>query len=224
MGSRARPGSSGPRPRVVVIGGSRTLSVDHRWWSLLDLVRRRQGFDRVWHGARGGADAGVAEWARTRGLPVVEFPAPRSLYREAGMPEYEADARRNDDMLRAWGGYRSRGGSIVPCARAGGFANLVLALPPDDDTRDLVDRAERWSSIEVIKLWAPSVRWRMRCARGEATLVTRGDLAVEADVPLRWAVGRTRAQLRRQLRGLGWAVRAREPAPEPESLDFELHH
>ncbi|MCA9705746.1 MAG: hypothetical protein KDK70_07855 [Myxococcales bacterium] len=208
-----------------MVGGCRTLCVDQRWWPLLDALRRQQGFDRVWHGARGGADAGVAAWARARGLEVEEFPAPRSLYREHGRPEHEADARRNDDMLRAWGGYRSRGGSIVPCARAGGFADLVLALPPDDDTRDLVTRAGCWSSIEVMRLWSPCHRWRMH-RRGleatEATMITWGDVAVAADPPLQWGVGKTRAQLRGLLRRQGWTITAREPAPEPDWLEPPL--
>ncbi len=206
MGSRSRPGSLGPWPRVVVVAGCRTLCVDQRWWPLLDALRERQGFDRVWHGARGGADEGVARWAQARGLAVAEFPAPFELYREAGRSEAEAEARRNDDMLRAWGGYRSRGGSIVPCARAGGFAHLVLALPPDDDTRDLVIRAERWSSIRVIRLWDPRLDWRVAGPRGEARLTTQGDVAVQADEPLGWTVGYTRAQLRELLPSRGWRI------------------
>lgn len=205
----------GPRPRVVVVAGCRTLCVDRSWWPLLDALRARQGFDRIWHGAHGGADAGVTRWARARGLPVVEFPAPIELYAEAGMSEGEAEGRRNDDMLRAWGGYRSRGGSIVPCARAGGFANLVLALPPDDDTRDLVARARCWDSIEVIELWPPRFVWRVEGRRAVATLTTVGDVAVDADPPLQWAVGATRTQLRGELRSRGWVVRGRCSAREP---------
>ena len=157
----------------------------------------------------------MARWARARGLPVVEFPAPVDLYADAGMSEGEAETRRNDDMLRAWGGYRSRGGSIVPCARAGGFANLVLALPPDDDTRDLVARARRWDSIEVIELWPPRYRWRVEGGHTVAMLTTVGDVAVDADPPLRWTVGSTRTQLRGELRRRGWVVRGRCPAHEP---------
>ncbi len=182
---------------------------------MLDLLREKQGFDRIWHGARGDADAGVARWAEARGLSVVEFPAPVELYADAGMSEAEAEGRRNDDMLRAWGGYRSRGGSIVPCARAGGFANLVLALPPDDDTRDLVTRAKRWDSIEVIELWPPRFVWRVEGRQTVATLTTAGDVAVDADPPLRWTVGATRTQLRSELRRRGWVVRGRGPAREP---------
>lgn len=208
MGSQSRPGSSRPRPRVVVVGGSRALAVDDRWWSLLDRLRQQQRFDRVWHGARGGADEGVAAWARDRGLDVVEFPAPIELYREAGLPPEQAEPRRNDDMLRAWGGYRSRGGSIVPCARAGGWADLVLALPPDHDTTDLVAHAERWSSIRVIRLWPPFRRWRVRGRSLDATLVTLGDVAVAADPPLRWALGHTRADLREHLTRRGLTVRS----------------
>jgi hypothetical protein len=189
-----------------VIGGSRTLAVDERWWPLLDRLRQHQGFDRVWHGARGGADEGVAAWARARGLTVEEFPAPVELYAEAGLPPEHAEPRRNDDMLRAWGGYRSRGGSIVPCARAGGFAELVLALPPDHDTLDLVARAERWSSIRVLRLWPPRRRWRVRGPSLDASLTTLGDVAVEADAPLGWALGHTRAHLRGQLARLGLTV------------------
>jgi hypothetical protein len=208
MGSRSRPRHVGPRPRVVVVGGSRSLVVDEGWWPLFDRLRERQGFDRVWHGARGGADEGVAAWARARGLVVEAFPAPLELHREAGLPEHEAEQRRNDDMLRAWGQYRSRGGAIVPCARAGGFAELVLALPPDDDTLDLVTRAERWSSIEVVRLWPPWRRWQVRGPRLLATLTTLGDVAVTADPPLRWALGHTRAQLRVRLRERGLSVQA----------------
>lgn len=207
MGSHSRPGSSRPRPRIAVVGGARTLAVDESWWPLLDRLRRRLRFDHVWHGARGGADEGVAAWARARGLPVVEFPAPVELYREAGLPGEQAEPRRNDDMLRAWGGYRSRGGSIVPCARAGGWADLVLALPPDDDTHDLVTRAERWSSTRVVRLWPPYRRWHVQGPSLEATLVTLGDVAVGADPPLRWALGHTRADLREHLARRGLAVR-----------------
>jgi hypothetical protein len=180
---------------------------------LLDLVRARQRFDHVWHGARGGAGDGVAAWARARGMPVVEFPAPGQLYREAGLPLEDAEPRRNDDMLRAWGGYRSRGGSIVPCARAGGFAELVLALPPDHDTLDLVARAERWSSIRVLRLWPPRRRWRVRGPALDATLVTLGDVAVDADPPLRWALGHTRTELRERLAQLGCTVQSLRTAP-----------
>jgi hypothetical protein len=201
MGSR-----SGPRPRVVVVGGSRGLAVDEQWWPLLDRLREHQGFDRVWHGDRGGADEGVAAWARARGLVVEAFPAPLELYREAGLSPAAAEARRNDDMLRAWGGYRSRGGSIVPCARAGGFAELVLALSPDDDTLDLVARAERWASVRVVRLWPPRRRWRVHGPSLDAGLTTLGDVVVAADPPLRWALGRTRADLRPQLARRGLCV------------------
>jgi hypothetical protein len=213
MGSRSRPRSSGPRPRVVVVGGSRALSVDELWWPLLDRVREHQGFDRVWHGARGGADEGVAAWARARGLIVEEFPAPFELHREAGLPLELAEPRRNDDMLRAWGGYRSRGGSIVPCARAGGFADLVLALPPDHDTLDLVARAERWASTRVLRLWPPRRRWHVHGRSLDAALTTLGDVAVAADPPLGWALGHTRAELRSRFQQLGLSARPCGPHP-----------
>ena len=205
MGSRSRP-RPGPRPRVVVVGGSRALTVDEQWWPLLDRVREHQGFDRVWHGARGGADEGVAAWARARGLVVEEFPAPTELYREHGLPPEDAEPRRNDDMLRAWGGYRSRGGAIVPCARAGGFADLVLALPPDHDTLDLVARAERWASIRVVRLWPPRRHWHVHGPSLDASLTTLGDVAVAADPPLRWTLGHTRAELRPRLSQLGLSI------------------
>lgn len=137
-------------------------------------------------------------------MEVVEFPAPFELYESFGLPRERAEPRRNDDMLRAWGGYRERGGSIVPCARAGGFVDLVLALPPDDDTRDLVQRARRWRSLPVIDLWPPRRRWRVRGPRVDAELTTLGDVVIEADLPLRWAVGRTRAQVRRRFARKGW--------------------
>lgn len=207
MGSHSRPGPSRPRPRVVVFGGSRTLAVDERWWPLLDRLRQHQRFDHVWHGARGGADEGVAAWARARGLAVVEFPAPLQLYRDAELSLEQAEPRRNDDMLRAWGGYRSRGGSIVPCARAGGFAELVIALPPDADTLDLVRHAERWSSIRVLRLWPPRRRWHVTGPSVDSVLVTLGDVAVEAEPALRWAVGHTRAELRERLARLGLTAR-----------------
>lgn len=207
MGSHSRPSPAGSRPRVVVVGGSRALAIDELWWPLLDRMREHQGFDRVWHGARGGADEGVAAWARARAMTVEEFPAPTELYREAGLPPEQAEPRRNDDMLRAWGGYRSRGGSIVPCARVGGFAELVLALPPDHDTLDLVARAERWSSIRVLRLWPPRRRWHVHGPSLDACLTTLGDVVVNADPPLGWAVGRTRAELRPRLLRLGLTVR-----------------
>ena len=53
--------------RAVVVGGRRSLVVGESWWPLLDALREHQGFDRVWHGVRGGADEGVAAWARDRG-------------------------------------------------------------------------------------------------------------------------------------------------------------
>jgi len=145
-------------------------------------------------------------------MVVEEFPAPTELYREAGLPPEQAEPRRNDDMLRAWGGYRSRGGSIVPCARAGGFAELVLALPPDHDTLDLVARAERWSSIHVVRLWPPRRHWHVHGPSLEASLTTLGDVTVDADPPLRWALGHTRAELRPRLLQLGLSVHARGPA------------
>lgn len=218
MGSRSRPRPSGSRPRVVVVGGSRALSVDEQWWPLLDRVREHQGFDRVWHGARGGADEGVAAWARARGLLVEEFPAPFELHREAGLPLELAEPRRNDDMLRAWGGYRSRGGSIVPCARAGGFVDLVLALPPDHDTLDLVARAERWASTRVLRLWPPRRRWHVHGPSLDAVLTTLGDVAVAADPPLQWALGHTRAELRPRFHQLGFSARRWEPHPGGSTL------
>lgn len=207
MGSRSRPGSAGPRPRVVVVAGRRSSRVDEPWWPLLDRVREQQRFDRVWHGARGGADEGVAAWATARGLPVVEFPAPVALYEAAGQSAARAEARRNDDMLRAWGGYRARGGSIVACARAGGFVDLVLVLGFDEVARDLVDRARRWRTLPVIELSAPRRRWRVLGPRMDSELTTLGDVVVGADLPLRWTVGRTRAQLRGLFAHRGWRAR-----------------
>ncbi len=206
MESRSRPRPKA-RPRVVVVGGRRTLAVDEHWWPLLDALRRHQRFDQVWHGARGAADHGVARWARARGLPVVEFPAPVELYRVAAQSVEQAEARRNDDMLRAWGGYRKRGGAIVPCARAGGFVDLVLALAPDADTRDLVAQAQRWPSLPIIRMWPPRISWRVRGVGIDAQLVTLGDVVVEADPPLHWTLGRTRTQLRLQFARRGWTAR-----------------
>ncbi|MCX4246033.1 hypothetical protein [Paraliomyxa miuraensis] len=199
-----------------MVGGSRALAVDASWWPLLDLLRRNLRFDRVWHGARGGADEGVAAWAHARALPVVEFPAPHELHREAGLPPEAAEPRRNDDMLRAWGGYRNRGGSIVPCARAGGWADLVLALPPDHDTLDLVARAEQWSSLRVVRLWPPRRRWSVRGPSLDATLVTMGDVVVAADPPLHWTVGHARAELRESMATRGLEVRRLQ---DPPALD-----
>lgn len=207
MGSHSRPGPSGPRPRVIVVGGRRSLRVDESWWPLLDALQQHQQFERVWHGARGGADEGVAAWARARGLSVVEFPAPLELYRAGGLPPEQAEARRNDDMLRAWGGYRERGGSVVPCARAGGFVDLVLALAPDEDTLDLVQRARAWRTLPVIRLWPPLRRWRVQGPRVDAEIGTLGDVVVDAELPLRWAIGRTRAQVRGTFAKRGWRAR-----------------
>ncbi len=161
----------------------------------------------MWHGGRGGADRGVAQWARARGLTVVEFPAPVELYREEDQPRQQAEARRNDDMLRAWGGYRRRGAAIVPCARAGGFVDLVLALPPDADTHDLVARAEHWPSLRIIRVWPPKISWRVQGVGIDARLVTLGDVAVKADPVLHWVLGHTRAQLRVAFSRRNWTVR-----------------
>lgn len=115
--------------RVLVCGG-RDFADCGALFRSLDALRAIHGFTKVIHGAARGADALADAWARSRGLPVLPFPADWRTHRSAAGPI------RNARMLLH------------------GQPDLVVAFPGGAGTADMVNQAVR-VGVRVISVDIP---------------------------------------------------------------------
>lgn len=100
---------------TLIVCGGRNYADRSRLFRVLDRVHHERGISRIVNGGASGADALARQWAKSRGVECVTFPADWSLGRRAG-PE------RNQRMLDAG-------------------ADGVVAFPGGRGTADMVRRA-----------------------------------------------------------------------------------
>lgn len=112
--------------RVLVCGGRDF--VDHaRVHAVLDHYHASNPFSVVISGAARGADTLAAEWADTRGISVLPFPADWDGHGRGAGPI------RNAQMLRE------------------GKPDVVIAFPGGRGTADMVRRAEK-AGVPVLRI------------------------------------------------------------------------
>jgi hypothetical protein len=112
--------------RLLVCGG-RNFQDRDRVFSALDRFLATWPVGLLIHGAVRGADKLAGEWAKSRGIPVRDFPADWDRYRRAAGP------RRNQQMLDE------------------GRPHGVVAFPGKVGTPDMVDRAK----AAGLPVWRP---------------------------------------------------------------------
>lgn len=112
--------------RLLVCGG-REYEDRKAVFRALDEVQMAVGVAVLIHGAARGADTLAGEWAKSRGISVLAFPADWNKHKQAAGPI------RNSQMLKE--------------ARPTG----VVAFPGGVGTEDMVDKALR-AGLEV---WRP---------------------------------------------------------------------
>lgn len=108
----------------VLVTGGRNFSDRVLLFKSLDEIHTEYGFDTLIHGGAKGADSLSGEWAKTKDIKVLVFPADWKRYgKSAGMI-------RNKQMINE-------------------LPNLVIAFPGGKGTANMVRIAEK-SEIKVI--------------------------------------------------------------------------
>ena len=105
----------------VIIAGGRTYTFDARDLEILDALHAQYDFTEVVSGAATGADTCGAEWARSRGLRVKEYPAEWGRYGRAAGP------KRNKQMID----YIYPGGVLVIFPGGSGTRNVTKLAEKD---------------------------------------------------------------------------------------------
>ena len=136
--------------RVLVCGG-RHWNLTEMTFAALDRLNEKHHIGVVIHGAARGADTMAGVWAKSRNIPVIEFPADwrpqyingrpnvtRSLDRSAGH-------RRNQQMLDE------------------GHPDLVVAFPGGPGTRSMIQKAQA-AGVLVINLHYIQNWWKRKQA------------------------------------------------------------
>lgn len=112
--------------RVLVCGG-RDFNDADRVWSVLDHYNSDRSFSLVIHGAARGADALAGQWAITRDIAQLAFPADWDAHgRSAGHI-------RNAQMLKE------------------GKPDVVIAFPGGRGTANMIDQATR-AGVPVLRI------------------------------------------------------------------------
>jgi YspA, cpYpsA-related SLOG family len=116
--------------RILVCGG-RDYSNGRALNEALDAIHAERPVTRLIHGAARGADSFAADWARSRGIPALRFPA-----------DWKKDGKaagfiRNTKMLRE------------------GRPELVVAFPGGKGTAHMVKSA-RDAGIAVLEVAVPT--------------------------------------------------------------------
>jgi hypothetical protein len=104
---------------IVLVCGARDSADRDHVFSQLDAAHFIAGFGRLIHGGAPGVDSFAGEWALSRSVPQVVYPAEWDRYGRSAGP------RRNAQML------------------AEGKPDIVFAFPGGIGTADMVRRAER---------------------------------------------------------------------------------
>ena len=134
--------------RVLICGG-RDWNLTAMTFAALDQLNAKHNFSVVIHGAARGADKLAGAWAKSRNIPVIEFPAdwrPRYINgrpNTAGRVDRSAGHRRNQQMLDE------------------GHPDLVVALPGGTGTRSMVQKAQV-AGVPVVDLKRIQTWWQRK--------------------------------------------------------------
>jgi hypothetical protein len=112
--------------RIIVCGGRR-FRARGRIFAVLGRFHQQFGISALIHGAYSGADTVAAEWAATRGVCALPFPADWDKWGRAAGPI------RNGQMILV------------------GRPDAVIAFPGGDGTNNMIDQAEK-AGITVYKI------------------------------------------------------------------------
>ena len=115
---------------MLVCGGRDWYEKDITF-GILDRLAGEYDIAVVIHGAASGADTLAGRWARSRGIPVEEYPADWYPARLNGKLHRGAGYARNRQMLRE------------------GKPNLVVAMPGGNGTAHMV-RTARAAGVRVL--------------------------------------------------------------------------
>lgn len=147
-------------PKRVLICGGRDWSMTDMTFAALDRLNEKHNFGVVIHGAARGADRLGGEWAKSRNIPVIEFPADWRPSFINGRPnphrrlDRSAGHRRNQQMLEE------------------GHPDLVVAFPGGPGTRSMIQKA-RAAGVRVINLKGIRAWWQQnKLARDASRLQT----------------------------------------------------
>lgn len=126
---------------TVLICGGRRWSYREMTFRKLDALHKKLQFTHVIHGAASGADTLGGLWAKSRGIPVTEYPANWRPAELKGRTDRQAGFKRNQQMLNT------------------GKPNLVIAFPGKDGTADMMRRSKK-AGVRVINLHDIVESWK----------------------------------------------------------------
>ena len=118
---------------TVLVCGGRNWSRRQATFEALDILHAEKGFSRVIHGAARGADSLAGAWAKSRGVPVTEYPANWYPPETRGKLDRGAGFKRNFQMLHE------------------GMPSLVIAFPGGAGTRHMIAAAKH-AEVTVVDL------------------------------------------------------------------------
>lgn len=117
--------------RVLVFGG-RDYADRPKLFRVLDAAVERLGMDFLIHGAATGADALADEWARSRGVDHLAFPAAwDDIHRPGAVVRYTKAGKAYD---AAAGGIRNQ--RMIDAGRP----EIAIGFPGGAGTRDMASR------------------------------------------------------------------------------------
>lgn len=120
-------------PRRALICGGRNWNDEELTFEALDILHRKRPFSVVIHGAASGADTLAGRWAKSKGIPVQEFPADWRPAHLGGRTDRGAGYKRNLTMLHD------------------GKPDIVIAFPGGSGTRHMMNSAMK-AAVPVIDL------------------------------------------------------------------------
>lgn len=109
----------------VIINGGRNYIEQPGDMELLDRLHAHNCFTVVLSGKASGADAMGERWARSRGIPVEEYPADWKTHGKAAGPIRNQAMVNDADMLIAFRGGRG----TLDCVYKAEDAGLVTCFP-----------------------------------------------------------------------------------------------
>jgi hypothetical protein len=109
-----------PDALVVIVCGGRDYDDSERVYAALDRAHAKRPIDMVLHGAARGADTLAGEWAKSRGIHVLPFPADWKLYGKRAGPARNAKmVRERPNGCIAFPGGTGTADCIQRCKEAG---------------------------------------------------------------------------------------------------------
>ena len=124
MNTNEQPEQETVRELTVLICGGRRWNYREMTFRKLDALHKKLQFTHVIHGAASGADTLGGLWAKSRGMPVTEYPANwQACPTTRPGPIEEAGFKRNQQMLDT------------------GKPDLIIAFPGTGGTADMMRRS-----------------------------------------------------------------------------------